>query len=258
MNDTIRKLGKQDHKYDKRTLKLGTFLLPEIRVPAQYDFDKNKRPIPIPDWGNLTWGNCVVAGEANHLLRMERIEQRRTVPLSEEAVVRRYKALSGAQKPGDDHDTGLIVLEAMRQWRKGGWNVGSKNYKIAAYGELEPGDGKQLRMAAYVLHGIHFGFSLPNAAQRMGKIWDYNGETGQEWRPGSWGGHLVYGKAFNPGGFEILSWGLKVFVRNSFIEHYCDEAWAVVDSLDSWRVKQTVNVTKLLGQLGQITDKLNP
>lgn len=247
------RLGKDPHKHDARTLMLARFVLPEIHVPQSYDFDKGKTPLPLVPWGNDVWGDCVIAGEANHLLRLERIEQRRTVKLTTEIVVDRYKLLTGAKTPSDNNDTGLVVLDAMRDWRANGFQVSNRNYKIVAYGELEPNDRTQLRMASYVLHGIHFGFWLPNAAQRMNKVWDWNGEVGAEWQPGSWGGHLVFSKKFNPDGHEILSWGEKIFVTNAFIERYCDEAWAVVDSLDNWRVKQTIDVPALIASLHQIS-----
>lgn len=249
------KLGKQAHKYDARTLALSKFVLPDIHVPQKYDFDHDKRPIPVETWGNTEWGNCVICGEANHILRMERVEQRRTVPLTEEIVVDRYKSLSGAKKPGDENDGGLVVLDAMHDWRHNGWVVNKRNYTIAAYGELDPAYPEQLRMACYVLHGIHFGFWLPIATQQMGKTWDYNGESGTDWQPGSWGGHLVYSKAFDENGFQVLSWGEEFHVTNNFIGKYCDEAWGVVDSFDSWRTRQTIDIAALIAKLRQISSK---
>jgi hypothetical protein len=68
---------------------------------------------------------------------------------------------------------------------------------------------------------------------------------------------LVYSKAFSPEGLFILTWGEEVFVTNKFIERFCDEAWAVVDSLDSWRTKQTIDVPKLLSELQQVSGRVN-
>ena len=247
-----RRLGKQAHKFDERTLMLAKFVLPEIRVPQVYDFDKNKTPLAVPVWGNDVWNNSVIAGEANQLLRLERIGQRRTVKLTTPLAVERYKKLTGAVKPNDAKDNGLAVLNAMDDWLKNGFKIGHRNYKIAAYGELEPDDKAQLRSACYVLHGIHLGFWLPKAAEKMPLVWDFSGEKGPEWKPGSWGGHLAYSKKFTPEGFEILTWGKKVFVANNFIDQFCDEAWAVIDSFDSWHVKQTINVKELTAQLQQV------
>lgn len=251
------RLGKQGYEHDARTLMLTHFVLPEIRVPVVHDFDKGRRPLPLRMMGNDQWGDCVIVGEANQIFRLERVEQRRTIKLLDEHVIERYKKLTGAQNPGDPNDTGLVVLESMRNWRNEGFQVGNRTYTIAAYGELEPQDEKQLRMAAYVFHGIHFGFWLPVAAQRMGNVWDYNGQTGPEWKPGSWGGHLVFGKAYDQDSFEVITWGQKVRVTNAFIERYCDEAWAVVDNFNSWKVKQTIDVESLRKRLSEISSKVD-
>lgn len=253
------KLGKLEYKHDPLTLTMARFLLPEIHLPKAYDHDKGRRPFPLNMWGNDEWGDCVVAGEANHLLRLERAEQRRTISLTNQDVIDRYKGLTGAVSPGDANDVGLVILEAMRNWRNTGWQVGKRNYSIDAYGELDTNDPEQLRMAIYVLHGVHLGFWLPLAARRMTQegIWDYSGQTGPEWEPGSWGGHLVYSKAFTTSTLEVLTWEMKVRVTNDFIRKYADEAWAVVDSFDSWRVKQTIDVAALVKALQQISGHVN-
>jgi hypothetical protein len=253
------RLGKKEYQHDDRTLFMARYVLPDVRVPSNYDFDVHRSPVPLRVWGNDEWGNCVIAGEANHLLRMERVEQRRTLPVTDQDVIDRYKMLTGSQSPGDDKDEGLVILNAMQNWKNSGWTVQNRNYKIAAYGELEPADRDQLRMASYVLHGIHLGFWLPLAARQMTRerVWHYEGQTGPEWQPGSWGGHLVYSKAFTEDGYEILTWGSKVKVTNEFVAKYADEAWAVVDNLDSWKIKQTIDVAKLTESLSQISTKVN-
>jgi hypothetical protein len=257
------KLGKLPYEHDERTLSLARYVLPEIRVPGRFDFDRHRKPLPNRMWGNDKWGCCVVAGEANQLLRFERIEQRGTILLTDSDVIDRYKALSGAVAPGDTRDTGLVILQAMKDWRANGFPVvtktGVRHYKIIAYGELEPNDHAQMRMGLYVLHGVHIGLWLPRAAQTMAQegVWHYEGQSGPEWEPGGWGGHLVYSKAYDEGGYEILTWGGALRASNEFVAKYADEAWACVDSLDDWRVKQTIDVDALVAHLQQITSKVN-
>jgi hypothetical protein len=152
----------------------------------------------------------------------------------------------------------------MRDWHHNGWmpmgidrGGNRRNYTIDAYGELETSDPVSLRMACYLLHGVHFGFQLPLAAREMKELWDYTGQQGDEYEPGSWGGHLVFSKAYNRDGMKVLTWGTEILVTNSFIKRYADEAWAVVDSLDAWRSKQTIDVVALIARLRQITSKVN-
>ena len=256
------RLGKQEHEYDERTLRLvSDFVSPEVRVPSNYDFDKGRASFPLRMWGNDEWGDCVIAGEANQQIRLERVEQRRTIKLTDDDAITRYKALTGSQTAGDAQDEGLVVLDAMRNWRNSGFAVADKgrNYSIAAYGEVDPTDALEIRKAMYLFHGIHFGFWLPRAAQAMTRngFWDYQGQDGPEWRAGSWGGHLVYGKKFTPDSVEVLTWGMKVRVSNSFVAKYCDEAWAVIDNPDAWRKNGMVNLDSLRQRLSEICSNVN-
>lgn len=245
------RLGKKPHVDDRRTLKLAKFMLPTVRVPAVYDFDKIRKPFKIHMWGNDNWGDCVFAARANSQVRLERIEQRRTIPLTDNDVVEIYKRLTGSQSPGDANDEGYVILEAMKQWRKEGWKIGSRNYTIDAFGEVNHQSITELQAACYMLTGVTFGFALPRAA--AGKnAWLYNGETGPDWEPGSWGGHCVYSARYDQGNFYVLSWGRVMQVNNAFIQKFADEAWAVVDSADSWRVKETIDVPQLLAELRQV------
>lgn len=261
------KLGKQEHKADERTLMLANFMTVPV-VPQSYDFDKNRAAFPIRVWGNDQYGNCVMAGQANQLLRLERIETRKTLPLTDQQVINAYKTESQrefgnhARSPGDQYDNGLVMLEAVKHWRSYGWSLDwtpgiprdNKNYKIALYGELDPLDYEQLKAACYLLRGIQFGFWLPAAAQEMtdeGK-WDYQGETGPEWAPGSWGGHAVFGKAYSGNEFEVLTWGMKIRVTKGFIMKYCDEAWAVVDNIDPWVTTKYLDVKAMLQKLRDV------
>jgi hypothetical protein len=256
------RLGKLEHQFDERTLMLANFIADDVVIPASFDFDLHRSRFPLEMWGNDEWGDCVIVGQANQLMRHERIEQRRTLPLKTEDVVARYKALTGSQTAGDLNDRGLVVLDALKAWR-GGWDLDfsksdpPRTYRIAAYGELDPHNFWQLQAAMYFLHGVQFGFWLPETAQDTlndeNPVWDYIQTGDHRERPGSWGGHLVYGKAyFSDGSFEVLTWGMKVKVTQAFISRYCDEAWAVVDDFDQWRHQRILDVEALKNRLREI------
>jgi len=258
---SIVKLGKKPYEHDERTLMMGKYILPDIVVPATFDFDSNRRAFPVKDWGNLDYGDCVIAGEAKQTLRLERVEAHRTVPLEDDDAIDRYKKLTGCVQPGDGNDTGLEIIAAMRDWKNNGFymNTRGRVFQIAAYGELDPQDQKITRAAAFLLHGVQWGFWLPRAAQEMTRegVWDYQGETGPDWKPGSWGGHCVYSKKFDETSHSVLTWGMEVAVSNEFIDRYADEAWAVVDSLDPWKRTEVIDAPKLEEQLASISSKVN-
>jgi hypothetical protein len=247
------KLGKLDYVHDPKTLKLAAFVKADaIAVPPTFNFDSGKKPFPNNMWGNDAYGNCVFAARANSQVRLERLEQRKTILTTDEPVIAEYKLLTGCVSPGDANDTGYVILYAMRQWRKDGWKIGARNYTVYAYGELDPVNHLQLKQGIFALAGVHFGFGLPKAVAGASQ-WHYNGETGPEWEVGSWGGHCVYGFAYDAHGITVKTWGENVHVNWAFIDKYSDEAWSVVDSADSWRIKQTVDVNALSARLGQIT-----
>lgn len=260
----IGRLGKQEYKFDERTLALASYYkaaVEEIHIPPSFDVDKGRRKFPTDNgWGNFDYGNCVSAGQANHTLRLERIEQRHTLHFTAEDVIAEYKREcerefgEAPQEPGDANDNGLVVLDSLRNWRKIGWPVGKHNYNIFAFGALDQHNEDELKASIYLLHGVQLGFWLPNAAQQMtddGK-WDYNGESGPDYRPGSWGGHLVYAKKYDENSIYVMTWDVEIEVTQPFIDKYCDEAWGIVDDLDAWRKKQAFDVSALEADLRNI------
>lgn len=78
---------------------------------------------------------------------------------------------------------------------------------------------------------------LPLAVKKLGSVWDYDGQTGDEWKPGTLDGEngaLAYCKAYNRTSYELLLWGEQFQVSNRFVDHFSDEAWIAVELLDYW------------------------
>lgn len=234
------RLGKLEHQEDERTLRMGAFF-GDIEYPNTFDFDKGRAKFPVSSWGNDEWGNCVIAAQAEYSLRAERVEHRRTVPINSWDVVMEYRRQTDAINPGDARDNGLVVLQAMRQWRNHGWlfrisaTGEPRVHRIAAYGELNARDRSQLRAAIYLLHGAPLGLWLPLSAQGQVStgVWDVVEGNAPSVQPGSWGGHMVFAKRYDQDNIYVKTWGRELRVTNRFIEAYCDEAWACVDDLDS-------------------------
>jgi hypothetical protein len=246
------RLGKQEYVFDERTLKLARVISPTVVFPHHFDFDKTRSAFPLAMWGNDQWGNCVKVAQANEIIRLERLEQRRTLKITASDVVREYKVETGAQSPGDPRDAGLVMLQNNRLWRSRGFHFNGHSFKVAAFGELDPHDHDQLRAAIFLLHGVQFGLALPRAAQNM-STWDVPANfSGPEWAPGSWGGHAVFSKRYDETGIEILTWGEKVWMTWAFIDRYCDEAWAVVDDFDHWTKRPEINVEAIKKHLVEI------
>lgn len=227
-------LGKQEYKYDPRTIVLGAHIQPDAVPPEKFDYDHGKRQFPLDVWGNDANSNCVFVSEANGLVRLERAETRRTIPVNTDVVLGKYRTLTGSQSSGDAKDEGYVILDALKDWRHAGWVVGKSDFKVEAYGELDKNNPVELRRAIWLLGGIYTGFGLPAYLQdlvsRDIRKWDVQDADAE---PYSWGGHAMYAKRYDHDGIYFLTWGEEVYATNAFIRRYMDEAWAVVDALDA-------------------------
>jgi hypothetical protein len=240
------KLGKKNYKHDRKTAQLRDFIDLTLMPPSNWDFDRTRAPFPWKMWGNDHLGDCVLADQMNQLLRLERAETRHTLHATDQDVISTYTTMTGGV------DEGLVMLDAYNWWRHDGWNVHGKNYTIDGFGELDKDNPRQLRLACYLLHGVSFGFALPLSAQKGTNegVWDVT--DGPDSEPGSWGGHAVYAKKFDRENFYVITWAREVRVTNAFVAKYCDEAWAVVDSLDLWRKHPAFDVQKFEKYLSDI------
>lgn len=217
-------LGKQPHVFDERTILVSRFMDSSFHAPTKYDFDRGRTEIPLLS-GNMDLKCDVVASQANQLLRLGRIDQKRTLDITDENVTTRYKKLS-------KNNSGLVVLEAMWKWRRDGWKIGDKDYKISFFGEIEPNEHELMRTAVYLFHGVHIGLMLPRAVVKQ-MSWDYQGENGSNWKPGEMG-VLAYCKAYDQHSYELILWGRRIRATNKFVEKYSDECWISMEVLDYW------------------------
>jgi len=238
------KYGKQAPQFDDRTIQFAKLMDPGFHAPTKFNFDTNRAAIPVADWGSLKYKCDVVASQANQLLRFGRIDERRTLPIDNQDVIRRYRKISGSKRNDDELDNGLSMLQGFQAW-KSGWMLRGKEHMIVLYGEIFPNERDLLRTAIYIFRGVHFGFWLPKAVEGRIDVWDWNGENGDLWKPGGLGGTVGYCKAYNQDAYEVIAWGYKIPVTNSFVEKYCDECWIAVETLDYY-AKQVLDTRSLL------------
>src|ERR1051325_11877257 len=199
------KLGKKEYKHDPRTVKLAEVTDIAKPIPSVFDFDKGRAKFPTDTWSNNDYGDCVMAARTNHLLRLERVETRRTPPITRQMVVDKYFQLSGGV------DEGLVILDTMNDWRVNGWDIpthaGTRHYTIDTFGELNSKNPKQLRQGVYFLHGIQFGFSLPISAQSQTRQGYWDIADGPDGEPGSWGGHCGAAFKYDFENIYVKTWG---------------------------------------------------
>jgi hypothetical protein len=244
------KYGKREPEYDERTVQFARFMDPYFHAPVRWDFDKHRAEFPLETWGSDKYKCDVLASQANQLLRLGRLGEKRTISITSQNVVSRYRLLSKSRKNGDDLDKGLSVLQAMKAWRRG-WNVKERDYPISLYGEIDPAERDLLRTAIHIFKGVHFGFWLPREIEGNFRAWHYNGDAGEKWRPGSLGGTLAYCKAYDIYSYEIIAWGTRIRVSNEFVEKYCDECWVCIEALDYWS-QQVLDIERMFATFPEL------
>jgi len=249
------KLGKLPAKIDDRTIKLKSILRELPALPDRYDIDIS-RPVAIPYrmFLNDVLGNCVVVTKVNWLLRAEAFEQKKLLKISDEEVRKQYFKETGGP------DTGLYMLDSLKDWRKNGIPLGQRKlaclkrageiYNIHAFAALNPGDPEDIRASVCLLNGAPVGLWLPQSAMDQfatGNPWEYVGNNSNV------GGHAIMCNGYNEIGPQYLTWGKRVQATWKFHDKFCDEAYACVDNRDAFLPNSPVNVQKLEELLRQIT-----
>ncbi len=234
------KLGKAKAKRDARNILFISILKTPPVMPPEYDFDLAHPGIPLPMFGNDTYGDCVLAGRAHQTLRFELLEQGAKLKITDKEVIAEYLKETGGA------DSGLVVLDSLKRWRLLGWKAARKNYKILAFTEVDPKDGISLKRAIFLDLGVGLGLSLPLSAQaqvQAGKPWEV--VSGRGTAPGSWGGHYVYVSGYTKLGPVCVTWGRKQQITWAFMSKYCDEAYAIIDAKDTAKKTKALDLDKI-------------
>ena len=243
------KLGKAPAKKDKRNLRFATLLRKKApALPASYDFDVTHTGIPTPMFGNDVYGDCVIAGRAHQTLRFEDIEQGSVLMITDQNVLKEYFKETGGP------DTGLIVLDSLNEWRQKGWKVGKHTYKIQAFAQVNFTKREEVRQAIFADVGVGLGVQLPTSAKmqiQTGQPWDVT--TGPDSKPGSWGGHYVYVPGYTSNGPVCVTWGRKQQMTWTWLNKYCDEAYAIFDAKNRFKksIIDKAKVTAFLKRLAK-------
>jgi len=237
----VYKLGRQPHDQNKPRLQLMSYFADSPASPDHFDFDRSMQAAFVPyTWGNTEYGDCVIAARANAAQRYEFAERGFHVNIHENDAISTYKALTGCQQPGDANDTGLVVQDALNDWRVNGWPVhySQKPETIFAFGEVAMDangncDPAKLRTAVYELGTATLGLAMPLSAQAQtgNGFWDVVSDPATS-QPGSWGGHCVLVRGFDSEGFVVKTWGMNIHMSDAFLVKYCEEAWGIVDSVE--------------------------
>lgn len=236
----IVRFGKRKAKRDDRNLMFAALLKAPPALPAEYDFDVAHHGIPTPMFDNDQYGDCVMAGRAHQTQLFEKAEQNKLIAISENDVLHEYFNETGGA------DSGLVVLDSLKEWRSKGWLAAKRRYKIKAFAEIDRGKRTEVKRAVFMDIGLGLGLTLPDSAMPQfyaGKPWAVvSGKPGQ---PNPNSGHYVYVPGNTTSGPMCVTWGRKQQMSWAFFAKYCDEAYAIIDAIDSAKKKRALDVGKL-------------
>lgn len=209
------RLGKLPKRHDPRTLKLARYLPAALPPPPPAVDHASKLPGDLGMMGNDRLGDCTCAA-AGHLMQSWSSYAGQPVNPSEGEIIDAYRVLS-------PEDQGCVMLEVLRYWRK----HGIAGNRAAAFVELATGDLQQARLAIELFGGVYIGMALPD--EHLEGPWTT--PTG----PMNYGnGHAVCLLGYDDShqSFLAATWGQVVLLSYAWYQRYCDEAWAILDSLD--------------------------
>jgi hypothetical protein len=241
------RLGKLPARIDNRTIPLKAIIRKKLLppLPEAYDLHEAWQVQDNFMFLNDVYGDCVKAARAHQTLVLETIEQGKQIDITDQEVEREYFHETGGP------DTGLYLLNSIKDWRNRGWPIGDRNYTIYAFASANWRDHEQVKHCIHLLGGVNFGMMVfTRDIQQF--------EAGQPWTltpfAGTFeGGHGVYLCGYGPEGVTCTTWGRRQRMSWDFWDARVDEAYAVVDNRDDWVGNSPIDVTKLDAYLKEIT-----
>jgi hypothetical protein len=200
-------------------------------------------------------GDCTAAGIGHKIEGDTRYGQGATVEVTDDDVLRLYEATGGYDPSDPSTDQGAVCQDVLKYVQK----TGVAGHKIIAYAQVDLSNLTEVRQAIALFGQIYCGFNFPDSAMTQfnaGQPWDVVKGARIE------GGHCVTIGAYDPTGFECITWGAVQKLTLAFFKKYFDEAWVIVDSdfVNAQTGKDAAGVD--LYTLGQdfaaLTGKANP
>jgi hypothetical protein len=151
-------------------------------------------------------------------------------------------------------DEGLIVLDSLGRWRKSGWIAAGSRYFILAYAEIDRASTVEVKRTVFTDLGVGIGILLPLSAQKefeAGKPWKTTSGPGSA--RNSWGGHYVYVTGYTTLGPTCVTWGRKQQMSWGFFAAYCDEAYAIIDAVNTPKKRRLLDQAKIDAFLNNVS-----
>lgn len=264
-NGIVKRLGKAQAKSSTKMLMAKDYLKTDLVVPPVFKFWEKRVKFPIQDWGNNEYGNCTIASQGLAAQRMERLEQRKTIPISKDEIIRVYFNML-QRVYGTQEDMGAYELDALNNWRNPDYtfrDTKGRPLTIDAYVRVNHYDVNEIKKALFLAgaKGLKICFNLPWAWSNT-LNWDIT--EGQQpigpYTVGSWGGHSMFTVSQYDEHGVILphTWNMPDGrVSWKGIATYCDEVYLPIDSINQWKKRLTdkeIKFSKLISDVNSVSD----
>ena len=235
------KLGKLIPVIDKRTIPIMSIFRDKKLPPFPAIFTGPDYPLQM--WGNDNYGDCVMCGAANYIIRAEMFEQKIVIPITEKEVIHEYLWLSKGI------DSGLVMLDVAKFWRKVGLFLAGHQYKNFAFATIKD-DPDHIKAVVSLIGDAWCGFSMPEnwqAAVNNKKPWI---DTSLPSDPYS--GHCMVVGRYDSDWVWVKTWGQWMQMSWKWFLKYTDERYAIIDSPDRWVKNSPVDVVRLKELLREV------
>lgn len=222
------KIGLNLDTLHRPTLKLADYIHPELANPPA----AISRPHPAFQWGMLAndrIGDCVIAMML-HSIEDFHLDAGTPAPAFTDAdAISIYSAITGYNPTKPNSDRGTDESAAMRYWEVPGLKTSDGvTHTIVATVAVDPSNLNECRIAIDEFVDLQIGIALPVTAQGQTE-WTVvgDGKTGKS-APGSWGGHGIPYREYDPETFKCVTWGAELLLTVPFHSDYAQEAHVVV------------------------------
>jgi hypothetical protein len=200
-------------------------------APATRDWTK-AMTFPAGVMGNDALSDCTAAA-VGHIVQAWSANNGSQITIPDAAIIKFYSDSTG-YIPGDaSTDQGGVEAEVLACAKTNGCG----GYKIDGFAPADSSNLAELRQVVNTFGGAYIGLALPRTIETQGEYdgatWDVDLSAGTAAEPGSLGGHAVVIEAYDANGFTIVTWGVRVYMTNSFMLGYGHpavggEAWAML------------------------------
>jgi hypothetical protein len=210
-------------------LRLADYIHPEGPGPPL----AVSRPRPGFAWGMLAndrLGDCVIAMMLHSIEDFHLDAGTPPPPFSDADAISIYSAITGYDPADPASDQGTDEGQAMAYWRHPGLSTPDAGlHTIAGTVSVNPANLSECRIAIDEFDDLQLGAALPLSAQGQSE-WTVVGDPQSDpnSKPGSWGGHGIPAREYDPETFAVVSWGAELLETTAFQLAYVQEAHVVV------------------------------